>query len=157
MMLPNIGPDYSIRQCIGNAISLASVCWAPRPNGEFDITMASKIMDEVMANIDAYVDQRIQEQKATQQAKYEAMRPGQEKVMTPPRGPGWEMMKVPERHQDGPGYEPLKSNHPLVYPIYKCGSCDESYNVQTQYVSCPHRDVTSVPRVPVKIKDNPQA
>lgn len=40
-----------IREAIGIAIGEASMCWHPRPTGEFDSTHAGSIVDRIMNTI----------------------------------------------------------------------------------------------------------
>jgi hypothetical protein len=92
-------PGVTIEQCIAEAIGLASVCWMDKPQGLFDSQLAEEIVKDTMENVRAYLAEC-----NARRIQMEPMRPGQEKVMTPPRV-GWEMMRVPERHRDTPGYD----------------------------------------------------
>jgi len=128
------GEPYTIRQCIGEAVGLASMCWKPAPDAVFDSEMASRIVDEVLANIDAYVDERIQQHKESQIAKAEAtaMRPGQENVMTPPRDSNYgNPSPIHRRHRDDPGYEDKPTiNRAVAHPVETCtcALCTKSRN-----------------------------
>jgi hypothetical protein len=56
-----------------SAIGTASVLFKSEDgktlNGEFDSALAMRIVDEIMSNIDAYVDQRIAEHNRVQEEK----------------------------------------------------------------------------------------